>query len=212
MAIAFRCHTHPRWKEAKFVLASQSPRRLALCQKIGITPDLLHPADIDETPYKDEKPAAYVERMARQKARAVQAQFPMHFILTADTVVSCGRKILDKTEDSASAKACLEQLSGRKHKVLGGVCLTLPDGTERYKLSTSIVRMKRLSHLEIKAYLASGEWQGKAGGYAIQGQAEQFIRSIQGSYANIVGLDVYMLSGMLTAAGFSHDISENTPA
>lgn len=208
MAVAFRCHRHPLWHDKPLILASQSPRRLALCEKIGVTPDLICPADIDETPHNGEKPKEYAERMARQKALTVQKHYPEHFILAADTVVCCGKMILDKAEDRLSAETYLEKLSGRKHTVLGGICLICPDGTLYYRLSTSSVRMKRLSMQEKKAYLASGEWQGKAGGYAIQGQAEQLIHSIKGSYANIVGLDVFVLSGMLAAAGFSHDIPE----
>ena len=205
MAVAYRCNAHPIWGNADIVLASQSPRRVELCNKIGIIPEHICPADIDETPHPSEKPADYARRMAVTKARTIASDFPRHVIIAADTVVCCGRRILDKTENAADAHHCLVTLSGRTHQVLGGVCVISPDGQADVRLSKSVVKMKRLSKLETEAYIAGGEWQGKAGGYAIQGQAEQFIRSIQGSYANIVGLDVYMLSAMLAAIGFRHD-------
>ena len=204
MAVRFSCHPDSQWADAPIVLASQSPRRLQLCQKIGLVPDICHPANIDETEHNTEKPADYARRMAISKAHAIRAEFPEHILLSGDTVVACGHRILPKAEDEATAKTCLELLSGRRHRVYGGVCVITPDGHVKYRLSVSLVRVKRLSDREISAYLAGGEWHGKAGGYAIQGQAEQFISAISGSYANIMGFDVHILSAMLGAIGFCH--------
>jgi len=204
MAVTFSCHPDSRWAGVPVVLASQSPRRLELCHKIGLVPDICHPANIDETEYPAESPASYARRMALSKAGAVRDQFPEHIILSGDTVVACGHRILPKAEDEATAGACLNLLSGRRHRVYGGLCLITPDGMTRCRLSVSMVKFKQLSEAEKAAYLVGGEWDGKAGGYAIQGQAEQFISAISGSYANIMGFDVHVISGMLGAIGFCH--------
>ena len=204
MAVTFSCHPDTRWAGVPLVLASQSPRRLELCRKIGLEPDICHPANIDETEYKHEKPVAYARRMAISKAEAIRPEFPEHIILSGDTVVACGHRILPKAEDEATARSCLELLSGRRHRVYGGLCLITPDGQVKYRLSVSQVSFKKLSGTEMSAYLGGGEWDGKAGGYAIQGQAEQFISAISGSYANIMGFDVHVISGMLGAIGFCH--------
>lgn len=182
------------------VLASASPRRRDLLAQIGITPDKIEPADIDETPDHKEHSREYAKRMARAKAAAVSA--PGSFLLAADTVVACGRRILPKAEDEATARACLRQLSGRRHRVYGGVCLVLPDGTRRERLVESAVGFKRLSEPEIEAYAATGEWDGKAGGYAIQGRAAEFVRFVSGSFSNIVGLPLFEVAQLLRGSGY----------
>lgn len=184
------------------ILASQSPRRKQLLADAGINVDQISAADIDETPEKTELPAPYALRMARQKAEVIAAHAPGQFVLAADTVVACGRRILPKAETFAQAAACLDILSGRSHRVYGGICLVLPDGQVRTTLSVSQVKFRLLSPTDKQAYLASEEWQGKAGGYAIQGLAGLYIRQISGSYSNIVGLDMHRVAGLLLAAGF----------
>ena len=180
-------------------LASASPRRLELLKQAGIVPDRVVPAAIDETPLPHEIPAVYARRIAAAKAQKVAAEHPHAVILAADTVVALGRRILPKTETMEEARACLESLSGRRHKVLTAVSIISPSG-QKAGLVTSVVRFKRLSAPEIAAYLATNEWQGKAGGYAIQGQAATLIPFISGSYTNIVGLPlhetVYMLRSL----------------
>lgn len=183
----------------KLFLASASPRRRELIARLGIEPDAIFPAEINETPQKDELPCDYALRMAREKALAVTAD---GFVLGGDTVVALGRRILPKAEDETTARKCLALLSGRRHRVLSAVALRAPDGTIREKLSETAVRFKRLSHEEIAAYLASGEWQGKAGGYAIQGAAEGLIPWIQGSHSGVVGLPLYETRALIKAAGF----------
>lgn len=183
----------------QLTLASASPRRSELLARLGVAPDAVSPADINETPAKGDLPRDYAVRMAREKALAVEAE---GFVLAGDTVVAAGRRILPKTEDEASARACLELLSGRRHRVLSSVALRAPDGSLREKLSESIVRFKRLSEEEIAAYLASGEWDGKAGGYAIQGSAEGLIVALQGSFSGVMGLPLYETRAVLKAAGF----------
>lgn len=190
---------------ARLILASASPRRVDLLAQIGLHPDQILPADIDETAKAGELPDVYAKRMAATKAAVIAEQKPGAFILAADTVVACGRRILPKAETEADARLCLERLAGRHHTVYGGICLTGPAGQSWLRLSVSKVRFRRLATDEISAYLAAGDWQGKAGGYAIQGYAAQFIQKIQGSYANIVGLDLYQVAGLLRAAGFRHD-------
>jgi septum formation protein len=184
------------------VLASASPRRLDLLRQIGIVPDAVDPADIDETPAKDEPPASHVVRLAEAKACAVQPRHAGAFILAADTVVACGRRILPKAEDEATARACLALLSGRRHRVYGGVAVMTPSGAVAIRRVTSQVAMKRLSAGEIAAYLRSGEWQGKAGGYAIQGRAAAFIPWISGSYSNVVGLPLHETAQLLAGRGY----------
>ncbi|HEX8654772.1 MAG TPA: nucleoside triphosphate pyrophosphatase [Allosphingosinicella sp.] len=184
----------------RLVLASASPRRLELLARIGVVPDEVAPAEIDEAPRKGELPAQYACRMAAEKAAAVAR--PGALVLAADTVVAAGRRILPKAEDEDTAAAALALLSGRRHRVLSAVTLVDPAGQARHRLSTSIVAFKRLSAEEIAAYLASGEWRGKAGGYAIQGRAEALVRMISGSHSGVVGLPLYETRALLRAAGF----------
>ena len=183
------------------ILASASPRRRELIARLGLTPDAIAPADIDETPAKGELPRDYAKRMAREKAEAAASN--EGFVLAGDTVVAAGRRILHKAEDEATARECLTLLSGRRHRVLSAIALRAPDGTMREKLSETIVMFKRLSAEEIDAYIASGEWDGKAGGYAIQGIAEGLISRIQGSHSGVVGLPLYETRALLKAAGFA---------
>lgn len=168
--------------------------------RLGIEPARVAPADIDETPLKGEFPRDYAVRMAREKAEAA-ASGDGH-VLAGDTVVAAGRRILPKAEDEATARECLELLSGRRHRVLCAIALRAPDGTVREKLSETIVRFKRLSREEIDAYIAGGEWHGKAGGYAIQGAAEGLVAWIQGSHSGVVGLPLFETRALLKAAGF----------
>jgi septum formation protein len=183
-------------------LASASPRRLELLKQAGIVPDRVVPAAIDETPRKGEIPAVYAKRIAATKAEKVSAEHSDAIVLAADTVVALGRRILGKAETEEQARACLELLSGRRHKVLTAVSITSKDG-KKHKLVTSVVRFKRLSAQEIDAYLATKEWQGKAGGYAIQGQAAILIPFISGSYSNIVGLPLHETVYMLGSLGYA---------
>ncbi len=184
------------------ILASASPRRRDLLAQIGIVPDHVVPADLDEARLKDERPEHHAKRLAIEKARAVAASHPGCFVLGADTVVALGRRILPKAEDEATARRCLEALSGRRHRVIGGVCLIAPDGVQRTRLVTSIVAFNRLTEADIRGYLSSGEWQGKAGGYAIQGRAAAHIRFVSGSYSNVVGLPLFETFNLLTGAGY----------
>ncbi|MCK5273557.1 MAG: septum formation protein Maf, partial [Alphaproteobacteria bacterium] len=169
----------------RFVLASASPRRLDLLAGIGIAPDEIDPAAVDETPGKAELPAKHAARLASEKAAAVRARHPDSVILAADTVVALGRRILPKAENEATARRCLAMLSGRRHKVIGGVAVIGADGTEWRRLVTTSVKFKRLERGEIEAYIACGEWEGKAGGYAIQGRAAALIPWIEGSWSNV---------------------------
>ncbi|MGA7865044.1 MAG: Maf family protein [Stellaceae bacterium] len=184
------------------VLASASPRRLELLRQVGLMPDGMDPADIDETPRRGELPPAHAMRLAQEKARAVIARHPGAYVLAADTVVACGRRILQKTEDEASARSCLEMLSGRRHRVHGGIALVSPDGCLVTRRVDSQVAFKRLSEAEIGAYLRTGEWQGKAGGYAIQGRAAALIRWVSGSYSNVVGLPLFETAQLLAGRGY----------
>lgn len=181
-------------------LASASPRRRELIARLGIVPDAVASADIDETPHEAELPPLYARRMAREKALAVAA--PGH-VLAGDTVVAVGRRILPKAEDEPTARACLALLSGRRHRVLSAIALRTPDGSLRERLSETVVRFKVLSQPEMAAYLAGGEWHGKAGGYAIQGAAEGLIHWIQGSHSGVMGLPLHETSTLLKAAGFA---------
>ena len=181
-------------------LASASPRRRDLLARLGMTPDAVTPADIDETPLKDERPRDYALRMGREKALAVSAD---GFVLAGDTVVAAGRRILPKTEDESEARDCLNLLSGRRHVVLTSVVLRAPDGTLRERINENVVRFKNLSAEEIDAYIACGEWRGKAGGYAIQGQAEALIQWMKGSHSGVMGLPLYETRALLKAAGFA---------
>jgi septum formation protein len=182
-------------------LASASPRRRELLARLGIEPAKIAPADIDETPLKGELPRDYAKRMAREKALAAQSKDG--FVLAGDTVVAAGRRILPKAEDETTARDCLKLLSGRRHRVLSSIALLAPDGTLRERVNETVVRFKVLSHEDISAYLASGEWDGKAGGYAIQGAAEGLIQWIQGSHSGVMGLPLYETRTLLKAAGFA---------
>jgi septum formation protein len=184
------------------VLASASPRRLELLRQIGIEPDRVDPAEIDETPGRDEEPAAHALRLAEEKLRAVMPRHPGAYVLGADTVVACGRRILPKAMDEGSARRCLELLSGRRHRVHSGIALASPDGHVSLRRVDSQVAFKRLSGDEIAAYLASGEWRGKAGGYAIQGRAAALIRFVSGSYSNVVGLPLFETAQLLAGRGY----------
>jgi len=192
----------PSRTTAPLVLASASPRRLELLRQVGIEPTTVAPAAIDEAPRARELPAHYARRMAREKAEAVAADHAEAFVLGADTVVALGRRILPKAEDEAAARACLERLSGRRHRVLGGLAVIAPDGRRAERLVATVVTFKRLEAREIAAYLASGEWRGKAGGYAVQGRAAAFIPRINGSYPNVVGLPLTETLALLTGLGY----------
>jgi septum formation protein len=189
------------------VLASASPRRRDLLAQIGIVPVAIDPAEIDETPLKDELPAAYARRIAALKLETVAPRHSGRFVLAADTVVACGRRILPKAEDEATVRRCLTLLSGRRHHVLGGMAVAAPDGRRVTRLVDTAVIFKRLSEDEIAAYIGSGEWRGKAGGYAVQGRAAVFVRALSGSYSNVVGLSLYDVAAVLNGLGFrsGHD-------
>jgi septum formation protein len=189
---------------SQLVLASASPRRRELLAQIGLSPTIMV-ADIDETPQKREKPQPYALRMASEKVLKVRdqnAETVNHFVLAGDTVVACGQRILPKTEDEASARACLALLSGRRHRVYGGIALISPNGNLRTRLVTSTVRFRMLGQNDIDSYIATGEWHGKAGGYAIQGIAALFVHQISGSYSNIVGFSLFDVAAMLSGQGF----------
>jgi nucleoside triphosphate pyrophosphatase len=186
----------------RLVLASASQRRLDLLRQIGIVPDLVDPADIDETPLRDELPPSYAERLAREKVLRVASRHAAAYVLAADTVVACGRRILPKPGDAATARRCLELLSGRRHRVHSGLALVGPDGRMALRRVDSRVGFKRLSAEEVAAYLASGEWHEKAGGYAIQGRAAALIRFVSGSYSNVVGLPLYETAQLLAGRGY----------
>ncbi|SDW29170.1 septum formation protein [Albimonas donghaensis] len=188
----------------RLVLASASPRRRDLLASIGVVPDAVLPADIDETPRRTELPRPYAQRLAREKAAAVAArpEATGALVLAADTVVAAGRRILGKPENEAEAHAFLTLLSGRRHRVATGVALRLGD-REWTRLVETQVRFKRLSDAEISAYLRSGEWRGKAGGYAIQGIGAAFVPAINGSYTNVVGLPLTETAGLLAGAGLT---------
>jgi septum formation protein len=184
------------------VLASASPRRLDLLRQIGIEPGRIDPADIDEIPRPGELPPAHAMRLAEEKVRAVMPRHPGAYILAADTVVACGRRILPKPADAATARSCLELLSGRRHRVYGCIALAGPDDRLILRRVDSQVAFKRLSEAEIAAYLCSGEWRGKAGGYAIQGRAAALIRWMRGSYSNVVGLPLFETAQLLAGRGY----------
>jgi septum formation protein len=186
----------------RLILASASPRRVDLLKQIGITPDDILPADIDETPQKNELPRALALRLATQKAQAIASKHPGAFILAADTTVACGRTLLEKPEDEAQARAFLEKLSGRRHHVYGGIALIAPDGQLRTRLSDTAVQFKRLATPEIDSYLQTGQWKGVAGGYAVQGHAGAFVKFLGGSYSNVVGLSLYDTMIILKSSGY----------
>ncbi|MCF3933936.1 Maf family nucleotide pyrophosphatase [Acuticoccus sp. M5D2P5] len=195
------------------VLASGSPRRLQLLEQIGYVPDHLSPADIDETPLTKERPKTYALRLARRKAevawdRVREVLDPTNtYVLAADTVVCLGRRILPKADSFEVAEACLKNLSGNNHRVMTAVVVKGPRGKMRERLVETRVKMKRLSDREIADYLASAEWDGKAGGYAIQGRAGGFVTGLVGSYFNVVGLPLYETESLLGGSGFKRDPS-----
>jgi septum formation protein len=184
------------------VLASASPRRLALIGRLGITPAAVDAADLDETPHKGERPRAHAARLAREKALAVAARHAGHYVLAADTVVAVGARILPKAEDEITARACLALMSGRRHHVSTAVALVAPDGRLYEVPSESIVIFHRLTLQDVDALIAAGDWQGKAGGYALQGAAEAFVRWMAGSWSGIVGLPLSETRRLLARAGF----------
>lgn len=186
----------------RLILASASPRRLSLLRQLGIEPDAVDPADIDEIPADGELPHRLALRLAEEKAAAVAPRHADGFVLAADTVVGCGRRILPKAASEAEAASCLDLLSGRRHRVTTGMALAVPGQGIRSRRVTTIVQFKRLSPAEKAAYLASGEWEGKAGGYAIQGMAEAFVTGINGSWSNVVGLPLQSVSALLDGSGF----------
>jgi len=185
----------------RLVLASASPRRVDLLAQIGVTADVVDPADIDETPLKVELPALYAQRVAAAKAALVAVRHPGALVLAADTVVAVGRRILPKAESDADARACLALLSGRRHRVFSAVTLVDAGGLARHRLSTTIVIFKRLSAAEIDSYIATDEWRGKAGGYALQGRAGALIRFVSGSPSGVIGLPVFETRALLESAG-----------
>jgi septum formation protein len=194
--------------DKKLILASGSPRRIELLQQAGIEPDRIFPADIDETPLRGEHPRSLAKRLAKEKAEKAleglkgEADFEPCFVLAADTVVAVGRRILPKAEILDEAANCLKLLSGRTHRVYSGICLATPEGKLRQRLVETRVRFKRLGRQELDAYLASGEWRGKAGGYGVQGLAGTFVVKLVGSYPNVVGLPLYETVGLLAADGY----------
>ena len=187
----------------KLILASASPRRIELLARIGVTPDAVVPADIDESVPKGELPRDHALRLAQAKAKAVAIHHPDALVLGADTVVAVGRRILPKVEDEATLRACLALLSGRRHRVLTGVALASPETPTRTRLVETMIAMKRLSAEEIDFYASHGEWRGKAGGYALQGYGEVYVRHIAGSYSNVVGLPLAETRLLLKATGYA---------
>jgi len=186
----------------KLVLASASPRRLDLLARIGVTPDAVVAADVDESVPRGELPREHALRLAREKAQAVAARHPQDLVLAADTVVAVGRRILPKVEDEDTLRACMKLLSGRRHRVLTGVALVIPGGGLRERLVETMIAMKRLTDDEIAYYASHGEWRGKAGGYALQGYGEVYVRHIAGSYSNVVGLPLAETRVLLKSAGY----------
>lgn len=186
----------------RLILGSGSPRRLELLAQIGLEPDLVEAPDIDETPEKGEKPRPYAVRMARQKAEALEPHHLGDFIITGDTVVATGSRILPKALTLADARACLERLSGRSHNVFSALTIITNTGQVHERLSQNRVTFKRLNAAEISSYLDSGEWQGKAGGYAIQGLAAGFIAKLRGSFSAVVGLDLFHVQSILAGSEF----------
>ena len=187
----------------RFILASASPRRLELLGRLGLSPDAVDPADIDETPLKAERPAPHVARLAAEKAAAVAARHPGAVVLAADTLVAAGLRILPKAEDEQTARACLKMLSGRRHQVLTALTVVDARGVARHRLNRSTVRVARLEPADVEAYIASGEWNGKAGGYAIQGRFEAHVQWMEGSFSGIMGLPLADARAMLRTAGLN---------
>lgn len=190
------------------VLASASPRRLDLLGQVGIVPAAVDPADIDETPRKNELPVQLAARLAQQKLQEVLSRHSGSWVLAADTVVACGRRVVPKPENEEEARQSLTLLSGRRHRVIGAVAVATPSGDVHDRIVSTAVVFKRLHKNEVERYVAGDEWRDKAGGYAIQGSAVRFVRSISGSYSNIVGLPLFETCGMLEGLGYKIDGSE----
>ncbi len=189
----------------RLTLASASPRRASLLEQIGVAPGDIEPADIDESPLRNETPRAFASRLAREKAQVVAARRPDRHVLAADTVVACGRRILPKAEDPEIARRCLQLLSGRAHRVFTGVALAAPGGRRCERLVETRVRVRCLTSRHIADYLRSGEWRGKAGGYAIQGRFAAHVIAIVGSYSNVVGLPLHETANLLEGIGLTGD-------
>lgn len=187
---------------APLILASASPRRKALLEQIAVHPDNIVAADIDESPLKGELPRDHALRLAKSKAAAVAADFPAQFVLAADTVVACGRRILAKADDEKTARACLSLISGRAHRVYSALALAAPDETMLTRVVETRVKVRRLDDAAVEEYLASGEWKGKAGGYAIQGLFAKHVVFIAGSFSNVVGLPLHETANLLAGAGW----------
>ncbi len=186
----------------KLILASSSPRRRELLSSIGLIPDKIISPAVDESPLKEEGIREYVKRIARLKAGVIHVQFPQAYVLAADTAVGLGRHILLKAENKEEARDMLRRYSGRRHKVYTGVCVLSPEGKEACRIVSTRISFKRLTEEEMDAYLDSSEWEGKAGGYSIQGRAAKFVKSISGSYPNVVGLPLYETDCLLKGLGF----------
>ncbi|MDB5462146.1 MAG: nucleotide-binding protein implicated in inhibition of septum formation [Phenylobacterium sp.] len=186
----------------RLVLASASPRRLELLRQIGIEPDAVEAAEVDESPLKDETPRRLALRLADEKAAGVAGRHADGYVLAADTVVALGRRVLPKAEDAGQVGDCLQLLSGRAHRVLTGLTVIAPGGRRVQRLVESRVHFKRLTSADIAAYLACGEGMGKAGGYAIQGRAGAFVTALQGSYSGVVGLPLYEAANLLAGLGY----------
>lgn len=184
------------------ILASASPRRLSLLEQIGIVPDHIIPADIDETPHPKELPHDLVVRLSKEKARAIAARHKGSVVLAADTTVAVGRRILEKAGSEDEERRFLSLLSGRRHRVISGITVIAPDGKEQTRAVETIISFKRLTRQELENYIAGGEWKGKAGGYGIQGHAESFVKFMRGSYSNVVGLPLYDTMRMLEGSGY----------
>ena len=195
----------PKTKELKFILGSSSPRRLQLLKQINFYPNVIFKPEINEDPQRKELPILYVKRMAKMKMDVVKNKFPNDLILTADTIVYVGRRIIDKTNEQSKAIEFLELLSGRRHRVSTAFNLYCKDKIDSLRVVTSIVKMKRLTENEIKSYIKTNEWKGKAGAYGIQGSAEKFIQFISGSYTNIVGLPLNQVYGSLNSFGYYNE-------
>ena len=192
-------------KNLKFILGSSSPRRLELLKQINFYPNEIFQPEINEDPQKKELPILYVKRMAKEKMEVVKKKFPNDLILTADTIVYVGRRIIDKTNEQSKAIKFLELLSGRRHRVSTAFNLYCKDKIDSLRVVTSVVKMKRLTDNEIKSYIETNEWKGKAGAYGIQGSAEKFIQFISGSYTNIVGLPLNQVYGSLNSIGYYNE-------
>ena len=192
----------PNPEAPRLVLASASPRRLDLLRQAGVVPDDVVAADIDESRLKGELPREHAARLAEAKARAVAPRFPDAFVIGADTVVACGRRILPKPDGEEEAKRTLALLSGRRHRVFSAVAVIAPDGRSALRVVTSTVAFKRLERSEIEAYVAAGEWRDKAGAYALQGRAGAFVRRLGGSCSGVVGLPLYETVALLRGLGW----------